>query len=150
MEQTHASHPHYASFVSRLIALIIDGIIIGVISFLLFFLITGIGPKMAALLASGPRSILPGLLTVIAFIIFLLWSALFEGSKLQATPGKLLCGIKVTNLTGTRITWGRAFGRALAKAIGNNNPIIPYILFFFSEKKQVAHDIIAKTVVVKK
>jgi uncharacterized RDD family membrane protein YckC len=152
MEHTehHNHESKYASFWTRLVAFIIDGIIVGVILFILLFLVIGV-PNYSPMMYGGMwNNFHGGLYALISALVALLWSALFESSKLQATPGKMLFKLKVTDMNGNRITQRAALARALAKVIASNNPIIPYILYFFTEKKQVAHDIIAKTLVVKK
>ena len=65
----------------------------------------------------------------------------FYGSKL---------GIKVTDLEGNRISFGRALGRNLAKIISVLTFYIGYIMAAFTAKKQALQDMIAGTLVVKK
>ena len=40
-----------------------------------------------------------------------------ESSSYQATLGKMVCGMKVTDLYGNRISFGRATGRHFAKSL---------------------------------
>jgi len=40
-----------------------------------------------------------------------------ESSSYQATLGKMVCGMKVTDLYGNRISFGRATGRHFAKIL---------------------------------
>jgi uncharacterized RDD family membrane protein YckC len=56
----------------------------------------------------------------------------------------------VTDLDGGRISFGRAIGRILAKLFLSGICLIGYIMFFFTEKKQTLHDLLASTLVVKK
>ena len=59
-------------------------------------------------------------LVFVAFLISVLlpWAyyALFEAGKWQATPGKRLLGVYVTDLNGNRISFGRSTGRFLSKS----------------------------------
>lgn len=74
--------------------------------------------------------------------------ALFESSRLQATPGKLILGIRVTDLVGKRISLLRATGRFFGKIVSGQILLIGYIMAAFTEKKQALHDLLASTVVV--
>ncbi len=77
-----------------------------------------------------------------------LYHALFESSRKQATPGKLACGIKLTNLAGERIGFGRASARYFASWLTSVTFLIGYLTVAFTEKRQSLHDLIARTVVV--
>ena len=77
-----------------------------------------------------------------------LYYAIMESSNLQATLGKLALGIKVTDLEGNRITFGRASGRHFAKMISNMTAYIGYVLAAFTERKQALHDMIAGCLLV--
>uniref|UniRef100_UPI00314502C5 RDD family protein n=1 Tax=Peribacillus sp. TH14 TaxID=2798481 RepID=UPI00314502C5 len=68
----------------------------------------------------------------------------------KATVGKILLNIKVTDLNGGRIGFGRATGRYFATIISGMIFYIGYIMAGFTSKKQALHDMIAGTVVVKK
>lgn len=87
-------------------------------------------------------------LAVIPVIKFVL-SVGFEGSKRQATIGKLLVGIKVTTTKGDAIGYGVAFARNLAKLVGVATAGIGFLSGFFDRKQQCLHDKIAQTWVVK-
>ena len=77
-----------------------------------------------------------------------LYHALFASSRRQATPGKLACGIKLTNLAGERIGFGRASARYFASWITSVTFLIGYLTVAFTGKRQALHDMIARTVVV--
>jgi uncharacterized RDD family membrane protein YckC len=73
---------------------------------------------------------------------------LLESSRLQATFGKLLLGIKVIDLSGKRISFARATGRFFAKILSGQVLLIGYWLAAFTERKQALHDLLAGTLVV--
>ena len=79
-----------------------------------------------------------------------LYYALFESSKLQATPGKLALKLKVTDMKGKRIGFGQATGRFFAKIISAIILLFGFFMIGWTEKKQGLHDIIASTLVMKK
>jgi uncharacterized RDD family membrane protein YckC len=79
-----------------------------------------------------------------------LYSALFESSAWQATPGKKLFGLKVTNEQGGRIGLGRASARYCSKLIIQVIPILnlAYLMIAFDPRKQGLHDKIVNTLVI--
>jgi uncharacterized RDD family membrane protein YckC len=152
----------YAGFWRRLGAYLIDFIILAVVSQVLRFLwamvlgapeVPVVSPEappeeqvaaaLAALRASGPVSLVE---TLVNFLYF----TFFEGSTLQATPGKLALGIRVTDTDGNRISYARAFGRTLGKIVSGMICLIGFIMIAFTERKQGLHDLIAGTLVVKR
>jgi uncharacterized RDD family membrane protein YckC len=72
-----------------------------------------------------------------------------ESSSMQATLGKMALGLKVTDLNGKQISFGKATGRYFAKIISAIILLIGFIMVAFTEKKQGLHDMIAGTLVVK-
>ena len=74
--------------------------------------------------------------------------ALLESSRPQATLGKLLFGIKVTDLSGRRISFSRATGRFFGKILSGQLLLIGYFLAAFTQRKQALHDLLAGTLVV--
>ena len=87
------------------------------------------------------------------FLVYLavqwLYFALLESSAKQGTLGKMALGIRVTDLDGNRISFGRATGRYFAKFISAIILYIGFIMAAFTAKKQALHDIIASTLVIK-
>lgn len=88
--------------------------------------------------------------SVISFILQILYFAFMESSKYQATLGKMALGVVVTDLDGSRITFGRAAGRNLGKVLSGLILMIGYIMAAFTGKKQALHDLMAGTLVLKK
>ena len=130
----------YAGFWRRFAALIIDYLVLGVAGFVLG-LVWG--------LVAGDDDASLVLLQLIATVASFLYFALMESSTNQATVGKMALGIKVTDLDGDRISFGRALGRTFAKILSGLIIFIGYIMAAFTEKKQALHDMIAGTLVVK-
>lgn len=83
--------------------------------------------------------------------IVLVWQyyALQESGVAQGTLGKKIVGLKVTDMKGKRISFGRATGRHFAKIISSITLMIGYMMAGFTEKKQALHDMIADTLVVR-
>jgi uncharacterized RDD family membrane protein YckC len=73
-----------------------------------------------------------------------------ESSGLQATPGKLLLGIVVTDRDGQRLSFAKALGRNVAKIFSLLTFGFGYLLIAFNARSQGLHDLIAGTLVVTK
>jgi uncharacterized RDD family membrane protein YckC len=94
----------------------------------------------------------PGVaLTFISVKLFVAYPyfALMESSHWQGTPGKLALGIRVTDLSGNRISFGKATGRYFLKSISTGMLMLGYVISF-SNLRQTWHDYIAKTLVLRK
>lgn len=154
----------YAGFWLRFVAVIIDGILIAIVRSLLVLPILGVmgiglAHDVQHLDTEDPSSVLPIVGTIIAFagismlistVIWVLYYTLMESSKYQATVGKLALGLIVTDESGNKLDFVKALIRNLCKIISSMIMCIGYIMAGFTEKKQGLHDIIAKTLVVKK
>jgi len=130
----------YAGFWRRFLAAITDGIVIMVI-----YAVVGVIclPRFP-----GHRAPLVG--SNLGILTAWLYYALMESSSMQATLGKMALGIRVTDLNGNRVSFGRATGRHFAKIISTVIFFIGYIMAGFTSKKQALHDIIAGCLVIKK
>ena len=78
-----------------------------------------------------------------------LYYALFESSRWQATPGKRLLELRVTDLFGNRTSFGQASGRDFSKIFSSLIFGIGYLMAAFTEKKQCLHDKVASTLVLR-
>jgi len=134
----------YAGFWKRVAAFLIDSVVLKIVSFPL----VAIFCRAMDLCGLKDLEILE--LTVVWFGIALglLYYAAMESSAMQATLGKRAVGIKVTDLDGNRIGFGRAIGRFVGKILSAILFLIGYIMVAFTEKKQSLHDIMAGCLVV--
>lgn len=149
----------YAGFWRRFVAYIVDRVIIGV-PFSIIILAVMVPSIISLCNNSLSPEDLP--LTIVTFILGWLWLivvaviahvlyfALFESSRLQATPGKLLIGIVVTDMQGQRVSFLRALGRNLGKILSHIIFNIGFIMAAFTIRKQALHDILAECLVVMK
>jgi uncharacterized RDD family membrane protein YckC len=87
-------------------------------------------------------------LVLIPAIKFLI-NVISEGSSRNASPGKLLLHIKVTDEKGNPIGFGRALWRNVAKITCVLTLGIGYLTGFFDRRQQCFHDKLAKTRVIK-
>ncbi|MGE5145337.1 MAG: RDD family protein, partial [Candidatus Eiseniibacteriota bacterium] len=92
------------------------------------------------------RRLATGLVAVaLAFAYF----AAFEASSWQASPGKRLLGLRVTDLAGRRLGVGRALARQLFKCLDVASSGLTYLIAGLTERRQGLHDILAGTLVVR-
>lgn len=159
---TENTEVRYAGFWLRFVAYIIDDIVMSVVGFLvslpfiggIIFSAIGIGenPDEAENIAMGVMGIMGSIvgLVLVIFVLGWLYFALMESSKNQATLGKMALGLKVTDMEGNRISFGKATGRYFGKIISGMILYIGYILAGLTEKKQALHDMMAGCLVVKK
>jgi uncharacterized RDD family membrane protein YckC len=158
--QAPGAHPAlaYAGFWLRFVAWIIDRIVIQVASSILFLPFgasIGLRQFLRNRPPSSPEEFLPifasmGRVFLLLMVLTWLYYGLLESSAWQATLGKKALGLEVTDLAGSRVSFGRATGRYFARWISNMTLAIGYIMAGFTEKKQALHDIIAGTLVIRK
>jgi len=155
MKPATAPAPELAGIGARFLAILIDGLLLGVAMGIVFAAVGMViggaagaaGRNQNAVAAIALTSI--PLVMLAALVIPWLYEAYFISSPKQATPGKMAMGIVVTDANGTRISFGRATGRYLIKVLISGIFFIGYIVAFFTEKRQALHDIVASTLVVK-
>ena len=86
---------------------------------------------------------------MIMFCAHWLYEALMTSSSWQATVGKRVLNLKVTDDFGNRISFGRATARYFSKILSGMILCIGFIMAAFTDRKKALHDMIAGTVVVK-
>lgn len=155
---------NYAGFGSRLVAWIIDVIIIAALqSFVVMPVMAMLGLGIASQIEnSGEFSDAEAIgmvgaiiaaassLFIITFAISILYFAILESSKSQGSVGKMALGIKVVDMDGQQVSFGKALLRSIGKIISGMIMYIGYLMAAFTDKKQGLHDMIAGTLVVKK
>lgn len=140
---------NYAGFWVRFAAKFIDGIILGVLNAATGVIFTGVaavmGGKDAPLIMIG-ASMLNMLLNL---LVGAAYTTYFLGSR-GATLGKMACGLRVVMADGTKISYGRAFGRHFAEMLSAITLMIGYIIAAFDSEKRALHDHICGTRVITK
>ncbi|MEH7415771.1 RDD family protein [Neobacillus drentensis] len=126
-EQVYSlDHSKFGGFWKRLLAYFIDYLIV----FVPLYMIFGDSAPIFNLLLSW---------------VYFAW---MESSKMQATLGKKVFGLKVINQNGRKITFKRATGRYFAKYISIFTLGIGYLMAAFTKRKQGLHDKIASTFII--
>ncbi|MGH8634459.1 MAG: RDD family protein, partial [Burkholderiales bacterium] len=127
----------YAGFWSRFAALIVDNAIVMIFGLALLIAAAFVGVDAVAI-------------ANLAFIVVsILYWPLMESSGRQATIGKQLLGIQVTDANGARLTFVRALLRNLAKILSSLPFGLGFLLAAFTARKQALHDMITKCLVVR-
>jgi len=146
----------YAGFWIRVVAYLIDAIILGVIAAILQFAIAGTLITMPSVQpGTPPDPAVVGRMMGMFGLLFLLQIAIYscyEGffvANLSATPGKLAIGVKVLRPDASRVSLGRAFGRYFAKILSGVILCIGFIMVGFDSQKRGLHDMICDTRVFK-
>lgn len=133
----------YASFLKRTGAYLVDSIIYGIIVLAIYFVIfLCFGAEHALSVVSG------GWGSIIGAIVFVLYYACQEASAKQATIGKIIFGLKVTDLNGQPLSFGRALCRMLGFYVSMLILYIGFLMCLWTEKKQCLHDMMAGCLIV--
>jgi uncharacterized RDD family membrane protein YckC len=152
----------YAGFWLRVVAHLIDDVLIGIgIGILVLIGVGIIGVGSLRTMFEGmqgenpeiPAAMIAAFVFVGIASVLLAWiyNAGMESSRHQGTLGKMALGLIVTDLQGRPIGFGLASGRYFAKIITGLIPLgIGYAMAGFTEKKQSLHDMIASCLVLRR
>lgn len=128
----------YASFWERFAASFLDGLVINIPIYIIYYLIDG------SLLDTSITS------RIVGIVIGWMYYAALESGPHQATLGKRAMNIKVTDMNGDRISFAKATGRFFGKMVSGIILGIGYLMMLWDDKKQTLHDRMAGTLVVMK
>jgi uncharacterized RDD family membrane protein YckC len=146
----------FAGFWIRVVAAMIDGVLLGVVTSLIDLPLTVFAmPRGAFNPVGGPSPAnmtavvlgVAGVETLINLAIQCAYEVYFI-HKRGATIGKLALGLKVVRPDGSAIPVGLAFGRFFAKWLDGLTLLIGYIMAGFDEQKRALHDRICDTRVI--
>ena len=147
---------HYAGFWLRFVAYLIDIVIVWIVAIPIYLVLGPLFGLDMSSIARDPNSLMLGsamgsllLFEGCAILGLWLYFAIMESSAWQGTVGKKVLGLRVTDLNGNRISFGRATGRFFAKLVSNFTFMIGYIMAGFTARKQALHDMIAGCLVTK-
>lgn len=132
----------YAGFGVRLVAHLIDGFIISLVTNVIYWIIGTDFDKDVMEIVYSPGGF-------IAFLITIGYFVYFESSDKQATIGKSVMGLKVVRQDGQKMQVSDAIIRYLSKILSAVIFMIGFLMVIFDDQKRALHDRIAKTYVVK-
>jgi uncharacterized RDD family membrane protein YckC len=135
---------NYGGFWIRVGAKMLDGLIVGLplmVPFVYFVIKYGDRrPSPAFELAQAFFQL--GIMVVnFGYQIFFL-------GKYGATPGKMVCNLRVITADGEKLSYGRATGRCFAEILSGLTCYIGYLIVGFDDQKRALHDHICNTRVV--
>lgn len=141
----------YAGFPKRAAAWVIDGLLVisasvGTAAILGILLGLTVYPLCPDVSVASAIATYTGY--VIGLSVYVAYYLGFECSHLQATPGKLLFELKVTDLKGNKITPERSLYRLVGKFLSGFLFCFGFFLCGITERKQTLHDILAHTLVL--
>ena len=138
----------YAGFWIRAGAAMLDGILMNLIQYAIIF------PLAFIVGLSQPEGAGTVLATVLTYVISIMVGFLYSVwplVKYGATPGKMICGLKVIRSDGSDLTWGRAIGRYFGHLLSSMVMCIGYLMAAFDKVEHKAlHDTICDTRVIYK
>ena len=141
--------PAYAGFWIRVLAYILDSLIMSIV-FVPLGMVIGLLMVGSGVDENSPEMQLVNLSTNgISILAGWLYFGFLESSPWQASIGKKALGLIVTDMNGNRISFGRASGRYFGTILSGMICFIGFLLVAFTEKKQGLHDLLAGTLVLK-
>lgn len=145
----------YAGFWVRLAAMMIDGLILGVVIWVfngLWPLAFGrgwMGGAAGAAISYGEAGgLFWSLAVLIPFVMVVAYFICFWGWRGQ-TPGKMAMKLKIVRFTGENISWGDSVMRFLGFIISVLVAFMGHLWIAFDSRRQGWHDKIAETFVVR-
>ena len=138
------AEPQYAGFWIRALASIIDTILIMLVTMPALMTIYGSDYWLSEQFIQGAWDIFFSyIFPAVAVVLFWIYKS--------ATPGKMICGLKVISLGDSeQLSAGRSIGRYLAYYPSIIVLGLGFLWVAFDKRKQGWHDKLAKTAVVKK
>jgi uncharacterized RDD family membrane protein YckC len=142
--------PVFATFWARFLAKLVDVMLLAGIG-------QGVEWGVARWVFEGPLPVPPdwagflrSLLWLVSINTFvaMIYTVYFV-HRYEATPGKMLLGLRVVRADGARLALGRNFGRFWGEQITGLTFLVGYVMAAFDEEKRALHDFIANTRVVR-
>lgn len=131
----------YAGFWRRLVAYLIDVLVIGAVGVTLTMLVTTLAPgNLEALANVAPVT------AAIGWAYFVL----FETSPARGTLGKVALNLYVADVHGDPISYRRAAFRYLFKGFSTLLLGLGWVMAAFTPRKQALHDVLAGTLVLRR
>ena len=149
----------YAGFWLRVVAFIIDAIVLSVVYLLLIIPVYDFFAPDTVYEFAGPGTVVeqPALLQwmVIDFsqgilvLTGIVYYTIMEASRFQATVGKMAMELRVTDGSGRRLTFSKSLLRNVSKLLSSLLLMAGHIAMAFTKRKQALHDFIANALVMK-
>ena len=137
----------YKGFWIRLVAALIDSIVLTII--IIFLAVLSL-VAFGTTLGEGAGVGMFFLVLIFASLATILYKPLMEASEYQGTLGKYVLGLKIVDKNGKKISMSSSFVRTILWIIGSQLFLLclGVLMVGFTEYKQGLHDILANTYVV--
>lgn len=130
------SAPLHAGFWRRVAAYYIDSVVLMI-------------PIALIIVPLSSSDTLAAIAAILAMVVMFGYFVVMHASAWQATVGKRVLGVKVTDLAGNRIGIGRSLVRLLGAFVSSLILGLGYLMAGVTQRKQALHDMIASTLVVR-
>jgi uncharacterized RDD family membrane protein YckC len=138
---------HYAGFISRLIAYVIDLVIISVSLFVITWTVnTTI--EFLNLSSTAVSDFAKILMTGVTIFLFLAGYFILFWALAGQTPGKLIMGLRIVTLDGQQLSLGRSIRRFVGYILSFLTLYIGFLWILVDDRRQGFHDKIAGTCVI--
>jgi uncharacterized RDD family membrane protein YckC len=146
-----------AGFGKRVLAYIIDGIVLGVALSIILIPFGGLMAVMGLDAQDGeidnPMAMATAGLSfmgiaLVAMVAPIIYDGLMTASTKQGTLGKMAMKIKVVKEDGSRLSQGEAIIRAVVKAVLGAFCFLVWLVMLFNKEQQNLHDMTVKSLVV--
>lgn len=159
--QAVAARVDYGGFWLRFLAYLIDGAAITLGIFVVVIplvFLTGLGRLLSQIHPEEDFndagfwliSAVIFLLSMVSLAVTWLYHALMESSEWQATVGKKVLDLMVTDMAGRRVSFWRATGRHFAKIVSMMIYPLGHLMAGFTQQKQALHDMIAGCLILRR
>ena len=142
-----------ASFWWRLLAFLIDYVIVSILIAILFILAVqfGLTIKIPTMDDIMKESFVERLrLMSVIYLALIIYNSAGEASAWEGSIGKRICRLVVVDVDGQGLNYPKALLRSFGKAISLFINGLGFVSIFWSEHRQALHDYLAKTYVVKR
>lgn len=137
----------YAGFVSRLLAYGIDITIVVVILIALGWLVDTVSRLFPTVLVD-PENLFQLAIAGVIIVVTAAFYYLFFWTLLGQTPGKMLLGVRIVSLDGSRLTFWQSLRRFVGYFLSALVFYIGYLWVLIDNRRQGWHDKLAGTIVV--
>ncbi|WCJ58753.1 RDD family protein [Fontisphaera persica] len=135
----------YGGFWIRFAAFLVDLVILLIPSLLVSFLLRSVTQANHA----TDKRVVEFVDNGLQLAIWWVYTAGMLSSSWQATIGKRVCELKVTDYDGRRISFGRATWRCLASLLSALLLCLGFLMIAWTKRRQGLHDFMANTLVAK-
>jgi uncharacterized RDD family membrane protein YckC len=149
----YPKHAGYGGFMARLGAVIIDAIVMQAITLVIVAMLVTLANHSEKGRPKTQDDVIGLWMTLMIFVGFFvrwLYPAMMIRRSMQATLGKMVFGLKVTDVRGNQIGFWRATGREFSKFFSALPFCLGYFMVEWNSESRALHDYIAGTIVVYK